>query len=165
MAVGKRMRERREALGLSRAVLAEQSGVSESAIKQYEKETRRPQAEQLSKIASALGVSLSYFYSDVSEQMEREVAAFDAVLALLRDQYTCAEKVEDGIEDECGGLETVEWNIGKGLEQFTLDDTEVQQLTDNIKPILANLCKLNTTGQNVAVERVEELTKIPDYQK
>lgn len=27
------------------------------------------------------------------------------------------------------------------------------------------LTKLNTTGQNVAVERVEELTKIPDYQK
>ena len=27
------------------------------------------------------------------------------------------------------------------------------------------LTKLNFTGQNVAVERVEELTKIPDYQK
>ena len=31
--------------------------------------------------------------------------------------------------------------------------------------IAAALEKLNTTGQNVAVERVEELTKIPDYQK
>lgn len=31
--------------------------------------------------------------------------------------------------------------------------------------ISAALEKLNTTGQNVAVERVEELTKIPDYQK
>ena len=31
--------------------------------------------------------------------------------------------------------------------------------------ISAALEKLNHTGQNVAVERVEELTKIPDYQK
>ena len=38
--------------------------------------------------------------------------------------------------------------------------------TDDIhRRISASLTKLNSTGQQKAVERVEELTKIPDYQK
>lgn len=40
---------------------------------------------------------------------------------------------------------------------YTGSDTELQ--------LIKAFSRLNPTGQSVAVERVEELTKIPDYQK
>ena len=65
--------------------------------------------------------------------------------------------VQDLIED-WGKVDTEDFIkrvcYGEGI---TVPDAEER--------ISAALEKLSTTGQNVAVERVEELTKIPDYQK
>lgn len=54
MTVGERLRETRKRAGLTQAELAEKSGVAAISIHQYESGKRRPQLEQLGKIAIAL---------------------------------------------------------------------------------------------------------------
>lgn len=51
----------------------------------------------------------------------------------------------------------------EGEEKVSLSDNEA--LTLNYVVIGSCMEKLNAKGQQIAVERVEELTKIPDYQK
>lgn len=62
--------------------------------------------------------------------------------------------------------------LNSSIQDFCEDEPDTQKPAAIVEwtqeaeeRISAALEKLNTTGQNVAVERVEELTKIPDYQK
>ncbi len=64
MSVGERIYKLRNEKNLSRVALKKMSGVSESTIKQYEKGIRKPQAEQLQKIAAALNVSVDYLFGN-----------------------------------------------------------------------------------------------------
>lgn len=52
------IRERREALGLSRTELAEAVGISAKSLSRYESGEREPRASDLVKIADALGCSV-----------------------------------------------------------------------------------------------------------
>ena len=63
MEVGKKIKRFRTAQGLSQKELAQRSGMSEPAIRNYELGNRTPSDKQLEKIAGALGVSI-YAISD-----------------------------------------------------------------------------------------------------
>jgi transcriptional regulator with XRE-family HTH domain len=56
-AVGRRITERRSALGLSQADLAQRLGVSAQQVQKYEAGANRISASRLSDIAAALGVA------------------------------------------------------------------------------------------------------------
>ena len=62
MSFGKQMRLRREALGLSRAELAEELGVSPSAISNYENGISSPKEDILLKLFDALQVDPNYLF-------------------------------------------------------------------------------------------------------
>ena len=64
MSFGQRMRERREALGLSRDRLAELAGVTRSAIGNYETGVSSPKEEVLLRLFHALQVDPNYLYQD-----------------------------------------------------------------------------------------------------
>ena len=64
MSFGQRMRERREALGLSREVLAERTGVTRSAIGNYETGVSFPKEDVLLRLPHALRVDPNYLYQD-----------------------------------------------------------------------------------------------------
>lgn len=78
--VGRRMRSRREELGLSQEKVGVQIGIDESSsrarISRYELGTHEPPIETARLIAKALGVPLAYLYCD-----EDEVAALLKELA------------------------------------------------------------------------------------
>jgi transcriptional regulator with XRE-family HTH domain len=61
------LRKLREADGLSYADLAEQSGVSASAIHHYETGYRRPTLEHAARLARALGMSLDTILEKTSK--------------------------------------------------------------------------------------------------
>ncbi|MCI6238781.1 MAG: helix-turn-helix transcriptional regulator [Porcincola intestinalis] len=54
--VGRRIREIREAIGLSQSELGERVGLSADRIQKYENGARRPKSDVLKRIAAALGV-------------------------------------------------------------------------------------------------------------
>jgi transcriptional regulator with XRE-family HTH domain len=57
MKIGERLKKFRTAAGLSQKQLADRSGMSEPAIRNYELGNRYPNGKQLEKIAGALGIS------------------------------------------------------------------------------------------------------------
>lgn len=62
--VGKRLSARRKELDMSQQTLGKELGVSFQQIQKYEKGASRVSAGRLFQIAKALGVSISYFYTD-----------------------------------------------------------------------------------------------------
>ena len=64
MSFGKQMRLRREELHLSRAALAEELGVSPSAISNYENGVSSPKEEVLLRLFDALEIDPNYLYRD-----------------------------------------------------------------------------------------------------
>ena len=64
MSFGKQMRLRREELHLSRAALAEELGVSASAISNYENGVSSPKEEVLLRLFDALEIDPNYLYRD-----------------------------------------------------------------------------------------------------
>lgn len=115
------------------------------------------------KLAMQIGVPPSTFQS----MMERKKGlTFDMlgeiVEALNTSLYSLYDTKEMELPDWLKKPQEVTINIS--AEQLK-ERPPVECTQDAEERISAALEKLNTTGQNVAVERVEELTKIPDYQK
>lgn len=106
-------------IGLTQKQLADKANLAEITIRKYESGERYPKADQIKKIAAALGVSVKD----------------------LHDLEFCFDN-----------------NIT--LEQLRNREIEM----DKSGILLENFEKLNTVGQNKAVEQVMMLTKIPEYQ-
>lgn len=92
MDVGKKIKRFRTLLGLSQKELAQRSGMSEPAIRNYELGNRTPSDKQLEKIAGALGVSI---YSISNPNLENYDAVLHA-LFYLEDEYSLIPKEIDG---------------------------------------------------------------------
>jgi transcriptional regulator with XRE-family HTH domain len=60
--VGRRIRGKRRAMGLTEDDLARALGVGRDVIETYERATERVPPEHLIKLADFLGVSVSYFF-------------------------------------------------------------------------------------------------------
>lgn len=71
MEISDKLKILRKSNGLTQKKLADISGVSENAIKQYESNKRIPRIEQLKLLADALGQSPNYFLSD--EQQDQQL--------------------------------------------------------------------------------------------
>lgn len=92
MDVGKKIKRFRTAQGLSQKELAQRSGMSEPAIRNYELGNRTPSDKQLEKIAGALGISI-YAISDPN--LENYYGIIHS-LFYLEDEYSIIPKEIDG---------------------------------------------------------------------
>ena len=76
--VGKRLRQRRNVLGMSQEKLADQLGITFQQVQKYERGTNRVGASRLFQIGRALGVPTSHFFEGYSGQgLSGEVIAED----------------------------------------------------------------------------------------
>jgi transcriptional regulator with XRE-family HTH domain len=66
--VGNRVRLRRMLVGMSQEKLGEMLGLTFQQVQKYEKGVNRIGAGRLYQVASILGVTVSYFYEDVSDR-------------------------------------------------------------------------------------------------
>lgn len=99
--VGARLRERREALGLSQGKLGQHLGLTFSQIQKYEKGSNRIGAGRLFQIAEFLRVPVTYFFLNLDGQEEpaeganatptsAESRALTAAFGAIRDPETRA---------------------------------------------------------------------------
>lgn len=65
--LGGRLKELREARGLTISQLASLTGISKQSLSSYEKGSQKPRSDSLSKLVSSLGVSLAYFQKEIPE--------------------------------------------------------------------------------------------------
>ncbi|PHJ38055.1 hypothetical protein P378_11985 [Desulforamulus profundi] len=68
MEIGNRIRELRQKVGLSGRALAIKVGLDPSQINKIEHNVNKPSLDALEKICTALGITLSEFFSDTQEQ-------------------------------------------------------------------------------------------------
>ncbi|SDH73742.1 helix-turn-helix domain-containing protein [Roseospirillum parvum] len=91
--VGRRIRVRRQILGLSQAQLASAIGVSFQQIQKYEKGTNRISASRLYDVARVLSVSVSFFFEAIDDPAPGQTGPQGADL-LLGDPMRRTETLE-----------------------------------------------------------------------
>ncbi|MDO4175223.1 MAG: helix-turn-helix transcriptional regulator [Eubacteriales bacterium] len=136
--IGENIKKFRTRKGLTQKQLGELLGVSAQMIGQYETGVRNPRYSTVKKIASALDV-LELDIIDYEHPTNKNRAEDALLRSWLEVRQYIQGKAGTEIEDE-------------SFVQFIKDISESGNF-------------LNEQGKQVAIDRVEELTKIPDYQK
>lgn len=169
MPIKSRIKEARKKRGLTQKQLAEKLGVSTAMIAQYETGKRNPKIQTLEKIASALDIP-SY-----------ELINWGITLELLDNDLLDASADKDADKE----IILIDQKYKSIMDNNDLSDLQKQKLLSNLisqtqilsiyhsmnasnasKNMMNSLMdKLNAEGQLKAVEQVELLTKISEYQK
>ncbi len=94
--VGRRIRLRRNMLGISQEKLGESLGITFQQIQKYEKGTNRVGASRLQAIASILSVPVSFFFEEVLGQYSGERKGFivDSSANFMVDFLSSAEGLQ-----------------------------------------------------------------------
>jgi transcriptional regulator with XRE-family HTH domain len=77
--VGKRIRARRKAIGISQQVLAEALGLTFQQVQKYEGGSNRVSASKLYETARALGVDVGYFFEGLPDPTDASAAMPESV--------------------------------------------------------------------------------------
>lgn len=154
-AVGERIRHERKSMGVTQEQLANHIGVSLMSIRRYESGNRVVPMDILEKIAEALRATVPYLkYGDMTSAYAP------------RDDGYIKELLDPGVKSSAdlsdNRLREFLDNIPGGFDSFK---NEIIKNASPAQKIISLLNILNQEGQQKAVERVEELTEIPKYQK
>ncbi len=84
--VGKRVRHRRWMVGMTQQQLAEKVGIKFQQIQKYETGMNRVSASRLWEIATALGVTVSFFFEGLGAKTEQSNAESAHPVDLLADK-------------------------------------------------------------------------------
>lgn len=155
MTTGGRIKEARKYRNLTQKELAAKLGISYQALAQWENDLRNPKQETLKKIGNALKIDWTYFTD--WEVRPDTVSAADGSYAEIEHQW---EIVNNKISERAANINRLASTLKMHLISFTEEDfSSVESL------VLLFLTKLNDTGQQEALKRIQELTEIPRYQR
>ncbi|MGO5444698.1 helix-turn-helix domain-containing protein [Faecalimonas sp. LCP19S3_D12] len=153
MGLHEKIRELRLNNNISQKKLADAIGVAQSSINYWEKGQRTPSVDAAQRLADYFNITLDELYdiNDISVASNKsKKGVFDKFLDILKSDYEDDEYVEyDDIVDKESEFETLQ------KEFFKNKNIKMQDL----------MFKLNALGQEKAIEQVELLTKIPEYQR
>lgn len=135
MDIGTKIRMIRKSKGITQIDLAANAGIAVNSLRLYEANKRQPRADQLRAIASALGAS-------VADLLDVKPAR------AVNSNETEAEREKHlGLPEGC-------------FKRLATPEEAARR-----EKLLDSFMEMNATGQQVAIERVQELTEIPRYQK
>lgn len=149
MTTGERIKRIRIARGVTQKELAEAVGTTYQNISQYERGLRQPKYKAIMRIADALQVSPDMLMDDE----DYEKYGLRVTLREICNEFLNMFGIDlpdAGIDRDC--LKSVDRDSINGPIALT-------------QSVLFSMSKLNEEGQKKAVERVEELTEIPKYQR
>lgn len=138
MTIGEKIKQARIQAGMTQKQLADKCGMADSAIRKYESGRVAPKMGTVKKISAALNVSI------------RELL-----------KGTPWGDAQDTMERIANAREvTIE-----RLDMKTGEIVRTTEITPLYKRMETAFSKLNTEGKRVAIERIEELTQLPQYQR
>lgn len=150
MTVGDRIREARTSKKTTQRELGEKLGVSQQQVALYEKSGENIRYDTVKRIADMLEVDVNWLWTGhtLSEMWD----AYGEFLARGKDKTPEGKARRN--------------ELGKKLAEmaptFKIVETSISDAESRLN-VAFN--QLNGEGQRIAVERVEELTEIPKYQK
>lgn len=118
MTIGERIRQARDARGLTQKQLGAISGTSEITIRQYELGKRQPRIEQLQAIAAALNVSVGFLLEKFDDD---EPISFVVSTSELQN-YISNKKAPTPVSDD--GLDEQERKLVGLMKLLTADQKE-----------------------------------------
>lgn len=117
MTIGEKIRYFRTRIGITQAKLAELSGIHPVSIRKYETNKMIPQAQQIDKIAEALGVG-SFAIAGIENNIRLEtIGDFMGLLIMLCKTHIISIEGERG-EDKALKPDTVSFRINPFITQF-----------------------------------------------
>ena len=154
MHTGELIKQARVTMRITQAELAKRLGVTPQAISQYERGIKNPKPATLKKIAAALGVEWYELISN-SQDEQSEIAKEQMRQAIGRAADIITKPCKYEISDEL---------IEDSLKKVTIS-IPTSYNSARLEKMIKDYGKLNDDGQQVAVERVHELTEIPRYKR
>ena len=149
MTVGDRIKESRKKNGLSQKELGQKLNISQQMIAQLET-SAMPKIDTLQKIADALNIPLTYllYGSIISPDLEVYLNTNDKESTLSE-----PTNLQDHASDHM-----------HRITKYALLLTEFEN-KQKLAQLINLFDKLNTDGKNKALDQLEMLTKIPEYQQ
>ena len=135
MSIGENIKNARKKAGLTQKELAEKMGSTQSG-------KRNPKLETLNKIAGALEIPVSLLTSSLDSFEKGEILRLDLIEL----------------------IKNLNLEINDITSEQTLEDTVIQSV-EKKRHYIRLYDQLTVFGQDKAIEQVELLTKIPEYQK
>lgn len=132
-----RIQELRKEAGMTQAELAAKIGVNPVTMSRYENGDRHPKIDKLEKMAELFVVTVDYLLG-YSDSRLGSGDSWDELAKKMNSQQ-----------------------IDNSLKRLTHEN--YNDLA--IKALLSDFDKLNDDGKKEALKQIENLTKIPDYQK
>lgn len=166
--IGENLKKYRTAAGYTQRDFARKIGTPISTYSNYENGNRTPGPEFLSKVAEELDIpfnALVYTSNKVEQLLEPENEWF---LKQVAEEIDVPEDyLHIAIRTKCDlallhFLEKIVDTLDAANKKDPPEEKRISVITNRIKKALE---LLNEEGQQKAVERVEELTEIPKYQK
>ena len=154
MHTGELIKQARVTMRITQAELAKRLGVTPQAISQYERGIKIQNPATLKKIAAALGVEWYELISN-SQDEQSEIAKEQMRQAIGRVADIITKPCKYEISDEL---------IEDSLKKVTIS-IPTSYNSARLEKMIKDYGKLNDDGQQVAVERVHELTEIPRYKR
>jgi len=139
--LGQRIEMKRRELGFTQVELAKKAGITDRALRSYEKENRIPPVDIAGRIAVALGISLDELITPEVAQEHEPVRVVDGKIKAK----TYANILDDG------------------LFQDMLDRSEKQ--SDKLSVIATHFWKLSEAGQDKLLEYALDLTASSRYER
>lgn len=163
--IGEKVRQTRKTKGITQEQLANLAGLSTMSIRRYESGERIITDETLQRIADALGVQ-PWELDEKSVRVASLMASSVKLNVLVQDIIN-----HDDISPELKKYITsndpkdVAAYLRKfGRQLYKAEESTNTPLSSAATKLLELFNQLNISGQQKAVERVEELTEIPRYQ-
>lgn len=169
--IGERIKKARELRNMTQSQLGEKLGVTGVTVMRYEKGQREPNIETIFNLAEKLNVSASYLlgvvdldgfispdgFADPEDYEFIRMLGFDSPEKLA----TLVPGAHQSTPEHRHELEKM-----MGKEEGYLDKMSARRDWPINQQRLVNAFDLlNDAGQQKAIERVEELTEIPKYQR
>lgn len=142
MSIGKNIKNARKKAGLTQKELAEKMGSTQQNLAQYESGKRNPKLETLNKIAEALKIPVSLLTDSLDSYEKGEILKLDLIEL----------------------IKNLNLEINDITSEQTLEDAVIQS-AEKKRHYIRLYDQLTVFGQDKAIEQVELLTKIPEYQK
>lgn len=160
MTVGERIYYCRMENHMTQKELGEKAGIDPSTIRKYESGRLNPKIGTLRKIAEALGCKLTDL--DETLALQEAVDNISKTLATIPEISNLSKLGSELMKaaygttdrDEAYRIVTDRWIQSLGEED-----------RESVYAVLKGLQKLNSTGKQVAADRVQELAQIPAYQR